>query len=681
MSARPASAVVFALTVMAAAAPQNPPPQGQPTFTSSTDVVMVDVSVRKGGAMVTGLSAADFEVRDNGVKQDVETVESLAVPIDLSLMVDVSGNPDRPWSDIPLESKVAAEIDQNARKVTKLLRPGDRVRLFAVDTYLQQLWPLQAADAVPTVQHLNFDGIATFYDSLLTLLLQPVEPKRRHVIVATTRGGDGFSVAKAVEVGQIAEHSDAQIHLVMEETKADHEITVRPWQCEHMDLCRPSYRFWVPARRRLFQAQPIMSGLAPLHTLFPDGQALKAGAESTGGELYQGEMLSEPTLFGTFQKAFENFRQSYVLRYTPKGIAQPGWHQITVTVPGDKSVQIKARNGYSIDAPSAALSLTPRATAPNDLRTVADMTRAYGDDLFDIVSRMLRQTPDPARMIAEFVANGNPWPASPKREETLAIEVAEAGIYSTQPAAREQGAALLDRYRFLVRDPIAPDEFEHEWLVTTAAMLQGAIRPSVSQPFVENAIKRFPDDPRLVLARAIVSDQLWRRSGTVGTGTQLTMTTTTADHVATVTTQFEYAATFPTIHSEAVIRLSWFLHRLGRDSDALAKLQTVGPIDPSDRFLIYLYELLGGQILSALDRPTDAIAAYRRALAAVPDAQSARVSLMDALILSGDRDAAAQLAASVQAAPMAGIDPWWLYWQGDYRRYPDALQKLRGMMR
>jgi hypothetical protein len=42
----------------------------------------------------------------------------------------------------------------------------------------------------------------------------------------------------------------------------------------------------------------------------------------TGGALYQGEFLSEPTLFGTFERAFANFRQSYVLRYIPAGVAR-----------------------------------------------------------------------------------------------------------------------------------------------------------------------------------------------------------------------------------------------------------------------------------------------------------------------------------------------------------------------
>ena len=38
------------------------------------------------------------------------------------------------------------------------------------------------------------------------------------------------------------------------------------------------------------------------------------------------------------------------------------------------------------------------------------------------------------------------------------------------------------------------------------------------------------------------------------------------------------------------------------------------------------------------------------------------------------------LAETLQAQPGAGIDPWWLYWQGDYRRYPQALAGARALI-
>lgn len=694
MKTRLGLALVFAAVAVAWLGGQTGQPPASPqTFRVNTDVVMVDVSVRKGNAPVTGLTAADFELRDNGVRQDIETVEAKAVPIDLSIVVDVSGDPARPWVNPTPMSKVAAEIDAQVRRLAALLRDGDRVRLFAVDTALQQVWPLQPAAAVTPVRTLEFDGQSSLYNTLATVLLQPVEPTRRHVIVAATKGLDTISSMTAVGVRAIAERSDAQLHLVMQETAADVEREKRLFQCSFgaagglpfgqgggMSLCKPTRRFWVPAQRRLFQ----VCGLAPgcLHRLLPDGLELKAGAEATGGGLYQGQAFSEPTLFSVFADAFENFRQSYVLRYSARGVTRQGWHQISVTVPRDRSLKIQARTGYAIDPPPPRPPAPPAPlTAASVLRTLPDLVFAYGREAHDTVALNLRQAVDPARLIQEFDKSGNPWPASPRREALFALELAEAGIYSPRAPARDEAVRLLQRFAQLVRLPIEPDAFERAWLLGAVTMLQGAIRPDTAQPFVDVALTRFPDEPRFLLARAVITDQRWPSSGTVAMSTRLTRTSTTSEHAAAVIGQYEAAAVFPEVRAEASIRLGWFLQRTGRSEEAIARFQNAVGVETVDRPLGYLRELLLGQTLMSLDRIEDAVAAFQRAATLVPGAQSARVALMNALLLRGDRPAAGTMAEFLQAPGTTVIDPWWMYWQGDYRRYPQALSRAREMAR
>jgi hypothetical protein len=211
--------------------------------------------VRKEGRQLTGLTAADFELRDNGVKQEIETVEAAAVPIDLSIVVDLSGNPDRPQQKKVPMSKVVADVEAEARKLVALLRPGDRVRLLAQDTYVQQIWPLQSASSAPRVERVDYDGQSSLYDTVATLLLQPSQTTRRHVIVLATKGIDTVSAIESQDVQRIADHADAQLHLVMLEKKADEEASIRPAQCSVMDLCRPAYRFWTPPKDRLFNPQ------------------------------------------------------------------------------------------------------------------------------------------------------------------------------------------------------------------------------------------------------------------------------------------------------------------------------------------------------------------------------------------------------------------------------------------
>ena len=47
-----------------------------------------------------------------------------------------------------------------------------------------------------------------------------------------------------------------------------------------------------------------------------------------------------------FKSIFDDFRQSYVLRYSQSGVKGAGWHAIAVVVPAAKDATIRARQGY-----------------------------------------------------------------------------------------------------------------------------------------------------------------------------------------------------------------------------------------------------------------------------------------------------------------------------------------------
>ena len=70
-----AAALLLATTVVMASPPgQVPPPAPQQpatVFRTGADVVTVDASVQRERRPVTGLTAADFELLDNGVAQEV----------------------------------------------------------------------------------------------------------------------------------------------------------------------------------------------------------------------------------------------------------------------------------------------------------------------------------------------------------------------------------------------------------------------------------------------------------------------------------------------------------------------------------------------------------------------------------------------------------------------------------
>src|SRR3954466_2860650 len=77
------------LTTMALLAAQ-PPPSGQQRFRSSVNAVRVDVLAMDDRRPITGLTAADFELRDNGVVQDIQLVDTQELPLGIVCALDVS---------------------------------------------------------------------------------------------------------------------------------------------------------------------------------------------------------------------------------------------------------------------------------------------------------------------------------------------------------------------------------------------------------------------------------------------------------------------------------------------------------------------------------------------------------------------------------------------------------------
>ena len=67
-------------------------------------------------------------------------------------------------------------------------------------------------------------------------------------------------------------------------------------------------------------------------------------AARTGGDLHRSR-FGDPAV-RTFSRILDDFRQSYVLRFSPEGVKPGGWHRVRVTVPGHADYAIKSRAGY-----------------------------------------------------------------------------------------------------------------------------------------------------------------------------------------------------------------------------------------------------------------------------------------------------------------------------------------------
>ena len=93
-------------------------------------MVTVDASVQRDRRPVTGLKAADFELLDNGVPQEITDVAYERLPIDVTVLLDVSASVTGPVLD---------ELGRALRQVRADLLPGDRLRLLTFNMSVRRL--------------------------------------------------------------------------------------------------------------------------------------------------------------------------------------------------------------------------------------------------------------------------------------------------------------------------------------------------------------------------------------------------------------------------------------------------------------------------------------------------------------------------------------------------------------
>lgn len=96
----------------------------KPSFRSRTVAVSVTVSVKQGRHPVADLTSADFELLDNGVRQQVDVVSLERVPIDVTMVL--TGFP-IPQAADHLRGLVSAE------EIRRLLPATDRLRVVTAN--------------------------------------------------------------------------------------------------------------------------------------------------------------------------------------------------------------------------------------------------------------------------------------------------------------------------------------------------------------------------------------------------------------------------------------------------------------------------------------------------------------------------------------------------------------------
>lgn len=294
-------------------------------FRSGVDGVTITVSVRNNNRPVAGLTADDFELTDNGVRQDLTTIAAEKVPLDLTLLLDLSSSVDG-----PLLMRLKTAVTDTAA----LLRADDRIRLVAISQVLREVFSLRPRGEAMPLDMLVAEGATSLYDGIAATMMRASEPGRRQLIVAFSDGQDSTSIVDEKTAKEIARLTDAVVDIVVPVSGARADTGAR----------RLSQRNTIDS---LAGAGNVVAGANGSPNRGGDADIPPVLADLVGptsGQVYP--LGIDDSVSGVFKAMLDDFRASYVLQYVPRDVAADGWHDVSVTVKKHPRYDIRARKGY-----------------------------------------------------------------------------------------------------------------------------------------------------------------------------------------------------------------------------------------------------------------------------------------------------------------------------------------------
>jgi VWFA-related protein len=265
------------------------PVPAQVKFSTNVDSVRLDVMVTARGRPLPSLTAADFDVRDNGVRQRVTMLGAGAYPIDVVLALDISSS----LSMVRLRGLQSA-----GSGLVRALQPDDRAALITFNHAVVRRHSLAGpAPALETaLSEVSPSGATALIDAMYAALATEENGDRRTLLIVFSDGIDTASWLPPSAVVEAARQSGTVIYGV--------STTPRNQAAE----------------------------------------ALRQVTEATGGDVLH---VDSSGLHKAFETILAEFRNRYLLSYTLGGTPQPGWHQIDVRVKRRGAV-VRTRQGYVV---------------------------------------------------------------------------------------------------------------------------------------------------------------------------------------------------------------------------------------------------------------------------------------------------------------------------------------------
>jgi Ca-activated chloride channel homolog len=282
------------------------------TFRAGVDLVALSVVVSDGKqGFVGGLTADNFAVFEDGIRQEVSFFAAGEVPLDLAILLDTSAS---------MTDKIDT-AQQAAIGFASTLRPADRLLVVDIKDTTKIIAPLSGdiATARTAILETSARGGTGLFNGLYLTLKELAKQRRtngevrRQALVVLSDGDDTASLMSFDDVMDLAKQSGISIYTITLKSK---------WASRQTTLSTSSQRY------------------------FSQGDfSMKALAQETGGRSFFPGEITE--LSSVYNLIAEELASQYALGYTSKNPKRDGaYRRVIVRVTDRPGMQTRTRSGY-----------------------------------------------------------------------------------------------------------------------------------------------------------------------------------------------------------------------------------------------------------------------------------------------------------------------------------------------
>jgi Ca-activated chloride channel family protein len=308
----------------AQAAPSH---EGRPSFHSEVDLVSLNVTLtNQKDQLVSGLTASDFTVFEDGVPQELTFFSSTRLPMDVAILLDTSSS----------MAGVMSVAQNAAIGLVETAQPADRVSVTEFNDRANIIHPLggDVSAAAQAVRATWPRGSTALYNGLYLAMTEMMRSRRglrdirKQAVVVLSDGQDTSSLVQYDDVMALAKESGIVVYTI---------LLLNPVEARQLNDFKTKHI-----------SQPFY--------------VMRSLAEATGGLAYMTTNANE--LHGIYGRIASELAQQYTLGYVSTNARRDGgFRRVVVRLIDHPGVLARTRSGYQApkSRPSRSLGAS-RAT-------------------------------------------------------------------------------------------------------------------------------------------------------------------------------------------------------------------------------------------------------------------------------------------------------------------------------